>query len=85
MKNSVIGDYLFLLSGGMVIFIILTVSVMLICSVTLNRVRQMKEYCDTQFEKISNQIEQANLNTEDLTEAVKQLTDNLKNKTNELL
>lgn len=79
MNNASFTDYLFILSAGMIVFVILYVGVLVICSNTLKRVRNMKEYCDRQFERISKQIEEANINTEELTKAVKSLTDNLKN------
>ena len=63
---------------GMVVFIVLGIGLVLICSITLQRVKKMKEYCDHQFEKISAQINASNHNTEELTKAVNQLNKNLK-------
>mgnify|MGYP000051690808 FL=1 len=74
MKNEFdLAEGLFVLTGGLVLFIILVIGVVLICSVTLNKVNKFKSYCDEQFEKITNQIESSNVNTKELTELVKEL------------
>jgi uncharacterized protein YoxC len=78
MKNEFdLAEGLFVLTGGLVLFIILVIGVVLICSVTLNKVNKFKSYCDEQFEKITNQIESSNVNTKELTELVKELNSKL--------
>ena len=68
MKNEFdLAEGLFVLTGGLVLFIILVIGVVLICSVTLNKVNKFKSYCDEQFEKITSQIESSNTNTKELT------------------
>lgn len=78
MKNEFdLAEGLFVLTEGLVLFIILVIGVVLICSVTLNKVNKFKSYCDEQFEKITNQIESSNTNTKELTELVKELNSKL--------
>ena len=78
MKNEFdLAEGLFVLTGGLVLFIILVIGVVLICSVTLNKVNKFKSYCDEQFEKITNQIESSNVNTKEMTDLVKELNSKL--------
>lgn len=78
MKNEFdLAEGLFVLTGGLVLFIILVIGVVLICSVTLNKVNKFKSYCDEQFEKITSQIEASNSNTKELTDLVKELISKL--------
>lgn len=78
MKNEFdLAEGLFVLTAGLVLFIILVIGVVLICSVTLNKVNKFKSYFDEQFEKITNQIESSNTNTKELTELVKELNSKL--------
>ena len=79
MGEATLAEGLFILTGGLVLFIILIIGCIMICSVTLNKVGKMKSYCDQQFEKITSQIEDTNKNTNELKELVKQLNNNLKN------
>lgn len=83
MKNyeSITTEYMFILVCGLVLFVLLSVGIILICSVTLQKVKNMKNYCDEQFDKISKQINDTNQNTSDLTKAVQQLNNNLKKST----
>lgn len=83
MKNyeSITTEYMFILVCGLVLFVVLSVGIILICSVTLQKVKNMKNYCDEQFDKISKQINDTNQNTSDLTKAVQQLNSNLKKST----
>lgn len=83
MKNyeSITTEYMFILVCGLVLFVVLSVGIILICSVTLQKVKNMKNYCDEQFDKISKQINDTNQNTSDLTKAVQQLNNNLKKST----
>ena len=78
MKNEFdLAEGLFVLTAGLVVLLILFIGVVLICSVTLNKVNKFKSYCDEQFEKITNQIESSNVNTKELTELVKELNSKL--------
>lgn len=79
MKEASLAEGLFILTGGLVLFIILIIGCIMICSVTLGKVNKFKSYCDEQFEKITKQIEGANTNTNELKELVKQLNNELKN------
>lgn len=83
MKNyeSITTEYMFILVCGLVLFVVLSVGIILICSTTLQKVKHMKKYCDEQFDKISKQINDTNQNTSDLTKAVQQLNNNLKKST----
>ena len=83
MKNyeSITTEYMFILVCGLVLFVVLSVGIILICSVTLQKAKNMKNYCDEQFDKISKQINDTNQNTSDLTKAVQQLNNNLKKST----
>lgn len=83
MKNyeSITTEYMFILVCGLVLFVVLSVGIILICSVTLQKVKNMKNYCDEQFDKISKQINDTNQNTSDLIKAVQQLNNNLKKST----
>ena len=78
MKNEFeLAEGLFVLTAGLILFLVLVIGVVLICSATLNRVNKFKTYCDQQFEKITNQIESSNVNTKELTELVKELNSKL--------
>jgi len=78
MKNEFeLAEGLFILTAGLALFLVLVIGVVLICSVTLNRVNKFKSYCDEQFEKITSQIESSNINTKELTELVKELNSKL--------
>ena len=78
MKNEFdLAEGLFILTAGLVLFLILVIGVIAICSVTLNKVQKFKTYCDEQFEKITSQIEASNSNTKELTNLVKELNDKL--------
>jgi len=79
MGEATLAEGLFILTGGLVLFIILIIGCIMICSVTLNKVGKIKTYCDEQFTNITNQIEASNENTNELKELVKQLNNNLKN------
>jgi len=76
-KEFELAEGLFVLTAGLVLFLVLVIGVALICSVTLNKVNKFKSYCDEQFEKITSQIESSNTNTKELTELVKELNSKL--------
>lgn len=78
MKNEFdLAEGLFVLTAGLVVLLILFIGVVLICSVTLNKVNKFKSYCDEQFEKITSQIEASNINTKEMTDLVKELNSKL--------
>ena len=78
MKNEFdLAEGLFILTAGLVLFLILVIGVIAICSVTLNKVQKFKSYCDEQFEKITSQIEASNSNIKELTDLVKELNSKL--------
>jgi len=78
MKNEFdLAEGLFILTAGLVLFLILVIGVIAICSVTLNKVQKFKTYCDEQFEKITSQIEASNSNIKELTDLVKELNSKL--------
>ena len=80
MKNeATLAEGLLILTGGLVLFMILIIGCIMICSITLNRVGKFKTYCDDQFEKMTNQIEATNTNTNELKDLVKELNSNFKN------
>jgi uncharacterized protein YoxC len=76
-KEFELAEGLFVLTAGLVLFLFLVIGVVLICSVTLNKVNKFKSYCDEQFEKITSKIESSNTNTKELTELVKELNSKL--------
>ena len=76
-KEFELAEGLFVLTAGLVLFLVLVIGVVLICSVTLNKVNKFKSYCDEQFEKITSQIEASNSNTKELTDLVKELNSKL--------
>ena len=76
-KEFELAEGLFVLTAGLVLFLVLFIGVVLICSVTLNKVNKFKSYCDEQFEKITSQIEASNSNTKELTDLVKELNSKL--------
>jgi uncharacterized protein YoxC len=76
-KEFELAEGLFVLTAGLVLFLVLVIGVVLICSVTLNKVNKFKSYCDEQFEKITSKIESSNTNTKELTELVKELNSKL--------
>jgi len=76
-KEFELAEGLFVLTAGLVLFLVLVIGVVLICSVTLNKVNKFKSYCDEQFEKITSQIEASNSNTKELTDLVKELISKL--------
>ena len=76
-KEFELAEGLFVLTAGLVLFLVLVIGVVLICSVTLNKVNKFKSYCDEQFEKITSQIESSNTNTKELTDLVKELISKL--------
>lgn len=77
--EATLAEGLLILTGGLVLFMILIIGCIMICSVTLSRVGKFKTYCDEQFEKMTNQIEATNINTNELKDLVKELNSNLKN------
>jgi sensor domain CHASE-containing protein len=76
-KEFELAEGLFVLTAGLVLFLVLVIGVVLICSVTLNKVNKFKSYCDEQFEKITSQIEASNSNIKELTDLVKELNSKL--------
>lgn len=79
MKEATLAEGLFILTGGLVLFIILIIGCIMICSVTLNKVGKIKTYCDEQFDNLTKQIEGTNTNTNELKDLLTQLNNNLKN------
>lgn len=69
---------LFILVYGLSLMVVLFIGVVVISSITMKRVTAFKSYCDIQFDKISKQIESTNLNTAELTGAVKELNITIK-------
>lgn len=69
---------LFILVCGLSLMVVLFIGVVVISSITMKRVTAFKSYCDIQFDKISKQIESTNLNTAELTGAVKELNITIK-------
>jgi len=77
--EATLAEGLLILTGGLVLFMILIIGCILICSATFNRVGKIKSYCDEQFEKMTSQMEATNNNTNELKNLVQELNSNLKN------
>jgi len=77
--EATLAEGLLILTGGLVLFMILIIGCILICSATLNMVGKIKSYCDEQFEKMTSQMEATNNNTNELKNLVQELNSNLKN------
>lgn len=78
MEAATFRDAMFILIGGMAIFVILTIFVFVVCSATLKKVKEWKVYCDIQFKNITKLVNESNATASELTSLVKQLNNNLK-------